>query len=95
MGELNWSKWGKDFYASIVRHIATAGLTALSACLIDNKIDWKKFGAAILLGGVIPSTLTFLQKSPLPDDVAQVTVTTEVVQTSVTPATDATVHPKI
>jgi len=65
---LNWSKWGLDFWKSIARHVGTAGLAAMAICTKEGKFDWKNFGIAILVGGVIPSVLTFLQSSPAPED---------------------------
>ena len=65
---LNWSKWGTDFIASVLRHVGTAGLTAASTCAIDGRLDWKRFGAAVLIGGVIPSVFTYLKDSPIPND---------------------------
>jgi hypothetical protein len=64
--KLDWAKWGLEFWQSIARHVGTAGTTAMAACFIDGHFDWKKFGAAILIGGVIPTTLTFLEKTPTP-----------------------------
>lgn len=72
MAKSNWGKWGRDFIDSVVRHVATAGLTAATTCYIDGRLDWRKFGSALLIGGVIPSVFTFLQKSPIPDAIVLV-----------------------
>jgi hypothetical protein len=69
-------------------------MTALAACAVDNRLDWRKFGLAVMIGGVIPSTLTFLQRSPLPDDVLSITTTTEVVKVTAAD-TSATVDASI
>lgn len=83
---LNWSKWGRDYFQSLGRHIGTAGMTALTACALDGRIDWRKLGAAILIGGAIPSTFTFLQSTPVPEETTTVT-TTETTKVVTTPAT--------
>lgn len=64
----NWSKWGFTFWASVMRHTGTAGLAALSICYTDGIFAWKKFGVAVLVGGVIPAVFTFLQNTPVPED---------------------------
>lgn len=84
MGALNWNKWGRDYFQSLGRHIGTAGMTGLAACAIDGRVDWKKLGAAVLIGGVLPTTFTFLQTNPIPEETITVT-TTETVKTVTTP----------
>ena len=65
---LNWSKWGLEFWASIMRHVGTAGMAALAVSYQNGKLDWKSLGMGILAGGVIPTIFTFLQTTPVPDE---------------------------
>jgi hypothetical protein len=71
---LNWEKWGRDFWASIMRHVGTAGLTWLSLGLWKSgKVDWNDLWVALLTGGILPSVFTFLQNTPVPEDEDQPT----------------------
>ncbi len=78
---LNWQKWGRDFVQSLGRHIGTAGMTWLGLGLKDGVINWGSLWIALLLGAVLPTVFTFLQKTPLPDDIESITVTTATVET--------------
>lgn len=65
---LNWSKWGLDFFASLGRHIGTAGMTWLSIGVVNGKVDWQSLWIAILTGAVLPTVFTFLQSHPVPTE---------------------------
>lgn len=65
---LDWSKWGYDFFASLGRHIGTAGMTWLGLGIQNNRIDWKDLWVAIVAGGILPTIFTFLQSFPVPPD---------------------------
>ena len=64
----DWSKWGREFWSLIARHVGTAGLTWLSLGLKDGKVDWRSLWVALLVGGILPSAFTFLQSNPCPDE---------------------------
>lgn len=66
--KLNWAKWGFDFWTSVARHVGTAGMTWLGLGIKDGKIQWEDLWFALLVGGILPSVFTFLQKTPSPDD---------------------------
>lgn len=66
--KLNWAKWGLEFWASLGRHIGTAGLTWLGLGAKEGKIDWNALWVAILVGGILPTIFTFIQKTPTPID---------------------------
>lgn len=64
----NWSKWGHEFFKSLGRHIGTAGMTWLGLGIKDNQIEWHNLWTALLIGAVLPTTFTFLQSNPVPED---------------------------
>lgn len=65
---MNWSKWGRDFFASLGRHIGTAGMTWLGLGVKDGRIEWGNLWAALIIGAILPTVFTFLQTSPVPED---------------------------
>lgn len=65
---MNWTKWGMEFWASLGRHIGTAGMTWLGLGLKDGKVNWNDLWVAVLVGGILPTVFTFLQSKPTPDD---------------------------
>lgn len=65
---MNWKKWGLEFWASLGRHIGTAGMTWLGLGLKDGKVNWSDLWVAVLVGGILPTIFTFLQRAPTPDD---------------------------
>lgn len=64
---LNWSKWGRDFFSSLGRHVGTAGMTWLGLGVKNGMVDWHDLWAALLCGAVLPTIFTFLQKTPVPE----------------------------
>lgn len=78
MSKLNWTKWGRAFWASVARHVGTAGLTWLSLGVKDGRINWRDLWVALLVGGILPSAFTFLQATPLPEEDAADQVETKV-----------------
>lgn len=68
MSKLNWEKWGLDFFASLGRHIGTAGLTWLSLGVKEGRVQWRDLWIAILVGGIFPTVFTFLQSTPVPTE---------------------------
>lgn len=68
----NWQKWGKDFFASVLRHVGTAGLTWLSLGYKSGRVDWHDLWVAVLVGGILPSVFTFFQNTPVPEDEEEV-----------------------
>lgn len=71
----NWSKWGLDFWQSVVRHIGTAGMAWLGTNAVtgvDGKHSLETLPLALLFGAIMPSVFTFLQNSPIPPEEADV-----------------------
>ena len=91
---LNWSKWGLEFWQSLMRHVGTAGMTWIGLGIKDGVVDWKGLGVAIMVGAVLPTVFTFLQKNPIPE-LESVTITTKTTVTSqqVEPAPTGTPPP--
>lgn len=79
---MNWSKWGRDFLASVLRHVGTAGLTTLSTSYVSGKMNWEVLLTGVVCGGIVPTVFTFLQNTPLPDDTVVTTPPTDATKTS-------------
>lgn len=72
---LNWAKWGKDYWASLARHIGTAGLAWLGIGLGSGHIDWHSLWYALVTGAFLPTTFTFFQNTPIPEELAEIKTT--------------------
>lgn len=70
---LNWTKWGRDFLLSLMRHVGTALATWGGLSLQDGVItraEWHALWIAILSGAVIPTLVTAFQNPPADDATA-------------------------
>lgn len=79
---LNWNKWGRDFFASLGRHIGTAGMTWLGLGVKDGQIEWHNLWLALITGAVLPTVFTYLQSTPVPEETTVSTPQTDNTTTS-------------
>jgi hypothetical protein len=67
--KLNWSKWGLEFWKSFARHAASAGIAYWAVIEMKHlPFEWSTFGNTMLIGGFVRGALTFLERSPAPED---------------------------